>query len=383
MLHLFTNILHKEVMMTRFGVRTMLVLAALFWISGCSDNDPIDTGPVGWAIGWHSGSNSAGIVHTDDGGKSWVEQGDPTLWPGMQGVDISAVDPWTAWAALASPVGNDQGGTGGAILHTTDGGANWRIQTLPEGVIDTVKGIKGLSPDVAWAVTLHGTVMRTLDGGETWEIIPHEGVTIKQVNRVDAKGDDIWIADVGNGDKGMIHSADFGLTWRQELLPNADSSKGNGPMCVSIVNSQVVWAGVRPQANLYRTQDGGNVWSLDAPNISGPNDLDDACAPNADTVWVVQNHSGESGGSIIRVRLENGKVISDVMDPTHQYQYEGVTCFDEKVAWVVGFKAVGLPPDVPEGVILLTADGGANWKKQPMPANDVALWKVSFVGAHR
>ena len=129
--------------------------------------------------------------------------------------------------------------------------------------------------------------------------------------------------------------------------------------------------------------DGGDAWHLDAPNISGPNDLDDICAPNADMVWAVQNHSGESGGSIIRVRLEDGKVISDIMDPTGHYQYEGVTCFDENTAWVVGFKAHGVSQGLPEGVILHTADGGTNWTNQPMSVNDVALWKVSFVGAHR
>lgn len=163
--------------------------------------------------------------------------------------------------------------------------------------------------------------MRTLDGGETWVVIPHEGITMVQVNRIDAKGEDIWIADVGNGDKGMIHSADSGLTWRQELLPNADPSPVSGPMCVSIVNSEVVWAGVRPEANLYRTMDGGDAWRLDAPDISGPNDIDDICAPNADLVWTVQNISGESSGRIIRVRLEDGKVISDPMDPTGKYVY--------------------------------------------------------------
>ena len=71
------------------------------------------------------------------------------------------------------------------------------------------------------------------------------------------------------------------------------------------------------------------------------------------------------------------------MDPTDHYQYEGVTCFDENTAWVVGFKAYGVSQNLPEGVILHTADGGTNWTNQPIPVNDVAVWKVSFVGAHR
>jgi len=325
-------------------------------------------GPVGWAIGWYS-NNTAAILHTQNGGKAWEVQGNSALWTGVYGTDISAVDEWTAWAALL-------GDANGAIIHTTDGGTNWNPQPLPDGINEGVKGIKGLSRNVAWAVTIGGTVMRTLDGGENWIVIPHEGITIKQVNRIDAKGDDIWIADYGSGEYGMIHSPDFGVTWRRERLPDIS----DGPMAVSIVSSQIAWATVRPEANLYRTVDGGGTWHLDAPDVSGPNDLDDICAPDADTVWAVQNLN--TAGNIIRVRLVNGNVTSDVMDPTRKYRYEGVTCFDEKTVWVVGIKAYGVDPSFPDGVILHTNDG-TTWTNQPLPVNDVALWKVSFADAHR
>ena len=359
-----------------------MLLGIVFSALGCSDdnNGSVVTGPVGWAIGHRldgTPDGTAAILYTCNGGQTWEEQGDPALWTGMTGNDISAVDEWTAWAAVG-------GNNGGAILHTSNGGLHWYRQPLPTGMTDAVKGIKGLSQKVAWAVTLTGIVMQTLDGGATWVIIPHEGITMKQVNRMDVKGEDIWIADYGSGEKGMIHSPDFGLTWRRETVTNPDPSiPGFGPMAVSIVSSQIVWAATRPQADMYRTQDGGSIWRLDAPDISGPNDLDDICAPNADMAWAVQNHSGESGGDIISVHLEDGKVISEIMDPTHQYQYEGVTCFDDKTAWVVGFKAHGVSQDLPEGVILHTADGGSSWTNQTLSANDISLWKISFVGAHR
>jgi photosystem II stability/assembly factor-like uncharacterized protein len=354
------------------------ILAGLLFSGfGCSDDDhsALDaTGRVGWAIG--SRGETAAILHTDDGGQTWEEQGDSDLWVGMSGNDISAVDEWTAWAAVGDT-------DGGAILHTIDGGMNWNVQPLPEGVANVVKGIKGLSRDLAWAVTLTGIVMQTIDGGRTWKVVPHEGITMKQVNRMDVKGDDIWIADYGSGENGMIHSPDAGKTWYRETLTDPDPDKaGFGPMAVNIVDSEIAWAATRPAANIYRTMDGGNVWRLDAPDVSGPNDLDDICAPNTDMVWAVQNQSGMSSGAIIRVRLEDGKVISDIMDPTGKYVYEGLTCLDEQTIWVVGFKAFGVSPDLPEGVILHTTDG-TSWKTQPMPVKDVALWKVSFVGAHR
>jgi len=90
--------------------------------------------------------STAAILHTSNGGKTWKEQGDPALWEGMTGNDISAVDEWTAWAAVG---GND----GGAILHTSNGGFTWDLQPLPAGMTDAVKGIKGLSQKIAWAVT--------------------------------------------------------------------------------------------------------------------------------------------------------------------------------------------------------------------------------------
>jgi photosystem II stability/assembly factor-like uncharacterized protein len=161
-------------------------------LTGCNDIDDAQfTGPVGWAIGYRS-DYTAAILHTEDGGNTWVEQGDPSLWTGMNGNDISAVDRWTAWAAVGSPGGS------GAILHTVNGGETWYVQSMPAGVNDVVKGIKGLSRSMAWAVTLGGTVMCTIDGGMNWFVVPHDGVAITQVNRIDAMGRDIWIADFGS-----------------------------------------------------------------------------------------------------------------------------------------------------------------------------------------
>jgi len=359
-------------MMRKIGFLPFLVLGGLLTMSGCGGGN---TASTGWAIGYRS-DYTAAILHTANGGNTWEEQGDPSLWTGLNGNDITAVDRLTAWAA----VGSD--GVGGAILHTTDGGVTWNAQTLPQGVNETVKGIKGLSRKVAWAVTIGGTVMRTINGGQNWVVVPHDGVIIKQVNRIDAMGNDIWIADFGSFDGAMIHSADFGSTWRREPLPGINLANG-GPMGVSIVSRDIAWSAVKLDANLYRTTDAGTTWSMDAPHVSGSNDIDDICAHGADMVWAAQNGGGTSGGSIIRVRLLNGTVTSDRMDPMGaKYEYEGVSCFDDKNACVVGFKAFLVDPSLPQGVIVHTADG-TTWTSQTLPASDISLWKVSFVAARR
>ena len=364
--------------MIKRSIFVFLFFLILFLFSSCVLVIQIGDEKVGWAIGWDE-YNSAAIVHTRDGGKTWEVQGDPSLWEGLPGNDITAADEWTAWAAL----GDDGEGTGGMIINTVDGGETWEIQDLPAGVAatDSVKSIKAINCDIVWAVTLHGTVLRTANGGQDWEVMEHPGIDIVQVNRMDAKGSDVWIADVGSRDRGMVHISNFGQGWRKEFLPDLGDDPGAGPMAVSIVDSQTVWACVRPMADVYRTTDGGTTWNKDAPEIAAENDLDDLCAPSAEKAWAVQNIGGFSGGLILKIEKDDDTFKGSVADRNINYQYEGISCYDNEI-WAVGFKSFAAPADLPQGIIRHSKDG-VNWETQEMPADNIGLWKVSFVGAYR
>ena len=330
-------------------------------------------GAAGWAIGNDTGGTAV-ILHTANGGDQWTVQGNNSLWMNHSGNDISAMDAQTAWAALSS-----SGTEGGIILHTTNGGSSWNAQTLPVQVRNGgVKGIKGVSRTEAWAVGIEGPLMHTINGGLTWTTVPTGDIVFKQVNRIDVLGDDIWIADRGNGDTGIIHSPDSGLTWRKESLP--DVASGHGPLAITIANSSAAWASVNYQGDIYRTTDGGLTWDLTAPNVSGANDIDDLCAIGTNTVWGIQNIDGTEG-YVMRVTATKSGVVKDDWSFT-DYVYEGVSAFDENNAWVGGFRAVGAPTSLPGGSILHTSNG-KDWTSQTLPVNDVRIWKLSFVGAKR
>lgn len=159
---------------------------------------------VGWTVG-NGDDDLPGIIHTTDGGQTWTRQSVPVTTPELDAGDISSVDERTAWAAFTAPPGV----AFPYVLHTTDGGATWITQTLPTEANFGLKSVKGVNRSEAWASTLDGVILRTTDGGANWAVIPHPGIVMTQVNRMDVILPHIWIADSAD-DGAMIHSSDGG-----------------------------------------------------------------------------------------------------------------------------------------------------------------------------
>jgi len=357
--------------MKKVAVPFLVVMMVIFITISCgkTNDDPV-TQHVGWAIG-KDATDTAVIVHTADSGLTWQVQGDSSAWTGLDGNDISAVDDQTAWAALGSgPVE-----TQGSILHTTDGGATWVTQTIPAGLAGGIKGVKGLSRNEAWAASLGGTILHTTDGGATWNVVPHPAAPITQVNRMDALGTNVWIADAA-ASGAVVHTSDGGLTWRVERLPN------DYPLTVHAFSPLAIWSSGVLGAIFYRTVNGGDQWNQIIA-VGGFDHLDDVCAATADDVWGVQNGDGVSG-PIWRVHVAaDGTPEAKNVSPPELTGYTpgGVTCLDTHMAWVVAQKGVPPDPTKPLGIILHTVDG-EHWVQQTAPAQ-VRYWKVSFVGARR
>jgi photosystem II stability/assembly factor-like uncharacterized protein len=144
---------------------------------------------TGWAVG--SGGT---IVHTTNGGGSWEAQTSgttATLW------SVHFVDANTGWAV----------GAGGTILHTTNGGANWAAQT--SGTTDWLYSVHFVDANTGWAVGNGGTIRRTTNGGANW-VAQTSGTTdwLWSVHFVDA--DTGWAV----GENGTIlRTTNGGVSW--------------------------------------------------------------------------------------------------------------------------------------------------------------------------
>lgn len=136
---------------------------------------------------WIVGDGRASIAHSADTGTTWTDQTSNTPIGGTEQLfGISFIDPATAWAAGGGPV----------VLHTADGGRSWLDQPLPGGMdgggllaisfaTATVGATVGLNESNILALV--AVAFATRDGGTTWtqSSIPPEVLGLLDVSVVE------------------------------------------------------------------------------------------------------------------------------------------------------------------------------------------------------
>ncbi len=92
------------------------------------------------------------------------------------------------------------------------------------GTSENLRGICAVSAKVAWASGAHGTVLRTVDGGVTWEKLRLQGAAdldFRDIQAFDAQ--EAFALSIGPGSLSRIyHTVDGGQTWQLQFT-NPDS----------------------------------------------------------------------------------------------------------------------------------------------------------------
>jgi len=270
--------------------------------------DPTDLDAASRGVIWGVGGFDAFV--SADGGSTWSHKNfdDRTLQA------VSAVDATTAWA-----VGHFIYG-GGAIMKTTNRGANWtalRVRGRSE-----YKSVCAVDEDNVWAVGW-GSIMRTSAGSSsdwtsTWkEQYYHQNANLVLGNEITAvDGRRAWVAGFGSW---VWRTEDGGSTWFfQPALPDGnsgDNASGYTPIdqkvgdidtlyAIGAANAERIWAvgsfdnneqkgAFRYKPAVLSTDDGGgsrcDVWYL----------------PEGSTAWGFQTYltvinPGSGGETVVR-----------------------------------------------------------------------------------
>lgn len=144
-------------------------------------------------------------------------------------------------------------GSNGTIAKTIDGGETWQLKT--SGTTNDLKRIEFPTSNVGYIIGWGNTLLKTIDGGENWANII-TGYDLEFYDLSCVNEDVIFIST----SSGLIKSEDGGENW-SELIPipfydNIQFINNN----VGFVSRTSTWMNYEFENDLAKTIDGGETW---------------------------------------------------------------------------------------------------------------------------
>ncbi|MCB9233377.1 MAG: oxidoreductase [Bacteroidia bacterium] len=211
---------------------------------------------------------------------------------------LSLILVWTAWSCHSfnlkwetltpparehlrglSPVSGEicwASGMNGTVLRTLDGGQNWEISVISQADSMDLRDIEGLDEQTALAITAGspGQIFRTADGGKSWNLV------YRDTNpAIFFDGMDFWDAQHGlafgdpiDGRFVILLTEDGGLSWKE--IPGPEALAGEGGFAASgtsiaTAGSSSVWigTGLGETSRVLRSTDRGKSWTAFATTV--------------------------------------------------------------------------------------------------------------------
>ena len=244
----------------------------------------------------------------------------------------------------------------------------WTMQT--SGVNVRLRGVSAVSESVAWASGAGATVLRTTDGGTTWQKlkVTDDALDFRDIDAVDAQT--AYALSIGNGaDSRIYKTTDAGKTWQLQFK-NDDPKAFLDAMTFWDANHGIVFGdSVDLKFYILTTADGGQTWlrvpTTDLPPAQGN---EGAFAASGTNIAVIgKSHAWIGTGAATKSRVlrtsDSGHTWQVADTPIASGPSSGIFSIafrDQKHGVVAG----GDYKKEQEAVdnLAVTSDGGATWK---------------------
>lgn len=244
----------------------------------------------------------------------------------------------------------------------------WALQT--SGVTARLRGVSAVNERVAWSSGAGSTVLRTTDGGATWQKlnVTSDTLDFRDVDAIDAQT--AYILSIGNGPDSRIYkTTDAGATWTMQFQGD-DKKVFLDAMSFWDADHGIVFGdSVDGQLYILLTDNGGRTWTRVAPSTLPPALQNEGAfaASGTNIALFGKTHAwiGTGAGAKARVlrTADRGRTWQVADTPLAAGQSAGIfsiTFRDEKHGIVVG----GDYRKEQEAVdnLAITSDGGVTWK---------------------
>jgi len=172
-------------------------------------------------------------------------------------------------------------GTGGTVLRTIDNGENWKNVSVPEMENTDFRDIHGFNKNIAIVMGIDSPArfFKTIDGGKSWDLVhfdDREEVFFDGMSFWN-KRNGIAFSDPVNGRHLLIRTTDGGDTWEEipadgipeKLDPEFGfAASGTG---MPVKGRNTVWLGMGGiKSRVFKSENGGLNWSVaETPVVHG------------------------------------------------------------------------------------------------------------------
>ena len=312
------------------------------------------------------------------GGVGWVTPGSVSLAGGSSPVwAVQATYPSpTTIASVSCASTSDCVAVGSAIWTTTDGGATWDFQTFPAALDDdgvSLESVSCSSTSNCMAVgeigsASGGVIITTTDGGADWtaQTPPSiafgstpveyqlEGVSCTSATQCVASGDTPVTSDNPYAQGFLMVTDDGGANWSYQFL--VESGTYIGAVSCSSNSDCVAVANVRLNGmEAFITNDGGQSWTSNGPAENPGADPRGVSCPSSSECFVAAGDLwGIQDGGATWTDLLSGSALT------------AVSCSTTSNCVAVG-----------GSTIWTTTDGGSSWTSQAVPSPTEVLTGIS------